>query len=561
MKAFYKGYEVRAAVESLGYKVCSYLKLRNVRIGWNSDIQTACINQRGTLWLADIADDAVVNRSVLENYCGYVIHELLHRKYTDFSVRGDTPYLARLHNAVEDVWIERKAVEAKLTGNIETLLSNLINNMIDKALEANIDWANPLQYPFVFAAHGRHYAKRVPLAQGLKPIFDEASAMVDNCCNSTDTLRVAKWIMDQLKSLDDDQQGDQGDDQGDDQGEGDGSETDQDGQEEGEKGEGKGKGQGEGDSASECDSEGDGDGSADGDGGKGGDPVDGQAVGKASAPDEQSDPVEVEPTNQAPKDAAGSGSYCEESGTCSADDHAHPSKQPDPRFTIPPTVPAKLRYEVKRLFENSGLSEFQRNRKAGSVNVHALPNVALGGDRLFKRRQETEGIDSAVVIVLDISGSMFEDYKNPDAQRMTAAIQTTSALLDTLTRAGVATCVVTYGDYTAVLKPWDMNYKKANVLMTRIESGGGSNDYFAIRYGHGLLLQRTEQRKVMFVITDGDGHRQRAREQAQRGERLGITTIGVGIQHNVSRVFDNNVHVETIADLGSASFKQIKLAA
>ena len=170
MKAFYKGYEVRAAVESLGYKVCSYLKLRNVRIGWNSDIQTACINQRGTLWLADIADDAVVPRSVLEDYCGYVIHELLHRKYTDFSVRGDTPYLARLHNAVEDVWIERKAVEAKLTGNIETLLRNLINNMIDKAFEAKVDWADPLQYPFVFAAYGRRYAKRVPLATGLQSI-------------------------------------------------------------------------------------------------------------------------------------------------------------------------------------------------------------------------------------------------------------------------------------------------------------------------------------------------------------------------------------------------------
>ena len=552
MKAFYKGYEVRAAVESLGYKVCSYLKLRNVRIGWNAGIQTACINQRGTLWLADIADDAVVPRSVLEDYCGYVIHELLHRKYTDFSVRGDTPYLARLHNAVEDVWIERKAVEAKLTGNIETLLRNLINNMIDKAFEAKVDWADPLQYPFVFAAYGRRYAKRVPLATGLQSIFYKASLMVDDCSNSTDTLRVAKWIMDQLKSLDDEQ----GKEQGEEQGEGDGSETDQDGQEEGENGEGKGRGQSEGDSASE----GDGDGSADGDG-KGGEPVEGEAVGKASAPDEQSDPVEVEPTNQAPKDSAGAGSYCEQSGTCDVNDHASPSKQPDPRFTIPPTVPAKLRYEVKRLFENSGLSEFQRNRKAGSVNVHALPNVALGGDRLFKRRQETEGIDSAVVIVLDISGSMFEDYQNPNAERMTAAIQTASALLDTLTRAGVATCVLTYGDHTAVLKPWDMNYKKANALMTRIESGGGSNDYFAIRYGHGLLLQRTEERKVMFVITDGDGHRQYAREQAQRGERLGITTIGVGIQHNVSRVFENNVHVETIADLGSASFKQIKLAA
>jgi Mg-chelatase subunit ChlD len=231
------------------------------------------------------------------------------------------------------------------------------------------------------------------------------------------------------------------------------------------------------------------------------------------------------------------------------------------RRDVTVSVPAKMRYEVKRLFENSGLSEFQRNRKAGSINVHALPKVAMGVERLFKRRQETEGIDSAVVIALDISGSMFRDYGNPDAERMTAAIQTTAALLDTLNRAGVATCVLTFGDSTAVLKPFDMNHKKVNDLLVRIEAGGGSNDYFAIRYGHGLLLQRHEERKVMFVITDGDGHKAAAKHQAQVGERLGITTIGVGIQYNVSDVYSNNVHVKSIADLGTASFKQIKLAA
>jgi Mg-chelatase subunit ChlD len=550
MKNTYFGWEFRPAVELFGHKICAALSLPQVTIEWCEGTQTAAISSKGKIRLANVRDDAVLTRKDLAKYVGFVVHELLHRKYTDFNVRGDTPYLAKLHNAVEDVWIERTAINMKLTGNIQALLANVINNMIDKAVEAKIDWANPLQYPFVFAAYGRRYAKRVPLATGLQSIFYKASLMIDTCSSSTDTLHVAKWMMDQLQHLDDDQQDDQGDDQGD------GSETDQDGQEEGKDGEGEGEGQGEGESASDGDAEGEGEGE-----GEGGEAVDGDGVGKASAPDEHSEPVEVEPTNQAPDESGGSGGYCEGSSLTEATHHADMNNRPDGRFTILPTVPAKLRYEVKRLFENSGLSEFQRNRKAGSINVHALPNVAMGGERLFKRRQETEGIDSAVVIALDISGSMFRDYGNPDAERMTAAIQTTAALLDTLNRAGVATCVLTFGDSTAVLKPFDMNHKKVNDLLVRIDAGGGSNDYFAIRYGHGLLLQRHEERKVMFVITDGDGHKTAAKHQAQVGERLGITTIGVGIQYNVSDVYSNNVHVKSIADLGTASFKQIKLAA
>jgi hypothetical protein len=48
-------------------------------------------------------------------------------------------------------------------------------------------------------------------------------------------------------------------------------------------------------------------------------------------------------------------------------------------------IPAKLRYTVRKLFENSGFEEFQHNRKSGVLNVRALPTMAHN-DRLFKRR-------------------------------------------------------------------------------------------------------------------------------------------------------------------------------
>ena len=530
MKSIYKGYEFRAAIENLAHKVNGVLfpnrALRGVT--WTDEVTTAAINQSGDIYLADIRDDATVPHIVLEQYAGFVIHELLHRKYTDFSFNAGVPYVRALHNAIEDIWIERKGIAAKVTGNIEALLGALAQDMGNKALAAVTDWSNPAQYPFVLAMHGRTYAPNMPTAAGLADIFDQACAKIDACQSSEDTLRLAYWVFDQLAAIEDAPQ------------------KPQNTPTKGDQGEGEGEGAGDSDKP------------ADGSSDKAG-AGDEEGAGKAKAPTIQTEPVEVEPTNQAPDELGGSGSYSE--GHRIIDSEQALRVSPDKRFTQRPAVPAKLRYEVKRLFENSGSEEFQLKRKAGALNVHALPTFATGSVDLFKRRQEVEGIDSAVVILLDVSGSMFDDTGNKDAQRMIAAIQTTQALLETLNKAGVKTAVLTFGSFTSVIKGFDMPSIKAVPLLERIKDGGSTNDYFAIRYAHKLLLQRPEQRKVVFAITDGDGNRRKAKAQVQSGERLGITTIGVGIQHDVSGVYPKHVNIQQIKDLGSASFKQIKLAA
>ena len=99
-------------------------------------------------------------------------------------------------------------------------------------------------------------------------------------------------------------------------------------------------------------------------------------------------------------------------------------------------IPAKLRYEIRKMFENSGTEEYNINRKQGSLNVNALANIGHT-DRLFKRRAEVAGTDSAVTVVIDCSGSM-------DGDRMQNAVNVCYALLTTLSQAGVATSVVTF---------------------------------------------------------------------------------------------------------------------
>jgi cobalamin biosynthesis protein CobT len=223
---------------------------------------------------------------------------------------------------------------------------------------------------------------------------------------------------------------------------------------------------------------------------------------------------------------------------------------------------AKLRYEVKRLFENTACESFERNLKNGRLNVRALTRHTIS-DRLFQKRYETEGVDSAVTIVLDCSGSMYDTFKMKDGTvtcRMAQAVKVCSALLQTLSCAQVATSVVTYDDHTSVLKPWNMNYRKVLPMLECMGGEQGSNDYHAVMTAHQMLYARPEQRKVCFVLTDGMGNFMATREQVQSGARLGVTTIGIGINEDVSSVYPNSVRVNAIEDLGTMTFGKLKMA-
>jgi hypothetical protein len=208
----YHGYQFKRAVVIGIHKICSDLGLRPVEVRWDAGTQTACINKSGSVILANVKDDAVLTQGDLMRYVGMAVHELLHWMYTDFdavhSAYAHGQYIAQLHNALEDAWIEGKGIKAGLTGNIEELLSALINGMVAEGLAYKnrrgeaIDWSDPIQYPFVLAVYGRKHAKiKVPLALGLEPIFAEAIKRLNTCGNSWDTLEVAKWVFDQLNNV------------------------------------------------------------------------------------------------------------------------------------------------------------------------------------------------------------------------------------------------------------------------------------------------------------------------------------------------------------------------
>jgi hypothetical protein len=227
MKSKYFGWEFREAIEAATHKIAADLGLSGVTVTWNGGITTAGINTYGQIHLANVKDDALLTRAELMKYSGFVIHELLHRKYTDFNATSNIQYVDQLCNALEDARIEHLAIDNQLTGNVTQLLTVLIDRMVGEALATVSDWTDPRQYPFVLAVYTRKHATvKVPLALGLAPIFDEAVTRLETCTDSTQTLRLAQWVFDQLQVVNPPKppvnppQPPTGPDQGEDEGEG-----------------------------------------------------------------------------------------------------------------------------------------------------------------------------------------------------------------------------------------------------------------------------------------------------------------------------------------------------
>jgi len=565
------GFEARAGLESFARTLCGSLGLPPVKVRW-SDISTAAISQGGTMYLSDIGDATKVPRNILARYAGYIVHELLHRKWTDFKARDPRRYVDRLHNALEDAWIERKAIGAGLTGNVEPLLHTLLRGLIDEA--QGVDFAALENLPFSLAVYTRRYGITVPVPAALLPVWKEAAHRLDACTSSHDTLEVARWVFEQIKQTAEDQGQQPGQDGEPQDGKPQDGEAEAEGAGDGEgqaEGEGEGEGEAEGEGNAEGEGEGEGSGKAAGQGEGEGEPADAGPVTKA--PTEHQWAREVEP-GLPRDDAAPGGSYSSTEVLRSG----APELMPFEAWATDVPVPAALRYQVRRLFENSAREWREGGFRSGTLHRPALAKVATGQAEVFARRFAEDGVDSAVAILLVVSGSMFPatmarslilqgkaaweaQRPHPSKSRISTAVGCTSVLLTTLAQAGAESMVITFGTESRIIKTWAQPWRKVLPTLRAISYEGDTNDFAGCRYATEALMRHPAQRKVLIAITDGEGE-YRTHKQVKAARALGITVLALGIQMDASETYGaGTVRVDQVADLGSVALDRLARAA
>lgn len=223
-----------------------------------------------------------------------------------------------------------------------------------------------------------------------------------------------------------------------------------------------------------------------------------------------------------------------------------------------------------------------RGMENGQLDRQRLHMAPTGSKSLFKEKRDRTIIDTAVELMLDLSGSMDEEMVRAAAITLSEALSSIPQLKLSISgfttvnkrRAGgrgflrpatfqsgvgrtEAMRISVFKDYT---EPYTKARGKLGAIRTWLSTPLGD------AYGKALerLIPRKEPRKIIFLVTDGAPSFYKADPRHndyllmekihEKAKRLGIETIGLGIGHYVltgflAKYVDKCAHIEDIGNL------------
>lgn len=247
-----------------------------------------------------------------------------------------------------------------------------------------------------------------------------------------------------------------------------------------------------------------------------------------------------------------------------------------------------MQKDIERLMAAQSLSVRTAGHRSGRLHSASLYRVMQGDGRVFQRKQEHNSKDTAVMLLVDNSGSM-------SGSRIVVAMQAAYALAQTLERVNIANEIVgfttghlsrsameqlhkehqngvRFNRHSTIVMPIYKSFgervtpqvKKRIAYQLNVQSGMNTNtDGESLEYAALRLLPRRETRKVMLVMSDGQPVGSNApyhlKATAKKLNQMGIETVGIGIQSNaVQSFYDRSMVLNDVADLPAAVMGELK---
>lgn len=213
-----------------------------------------------------------------------------------------------------------------------------------------------------------------------------------------------------------------------------------------------------------------------------------------------------------------------------------------------------------------------RQQEIGEVDERNIAALAIGQERVMMRRRRLEGLNVAVSLSWDESGSMQGGAINLVAQlahtfnESLGRIGILYELLGWTTTAGAKTNLPVYRQSPvrhAVYKAFHERGNSPEVAekMAQIKASGGTPTGEGLMFAAQRLSRVEASRKILFFLTDGQPemdvygnpstHYQFIAKTQRQCAAAGIEVIGFGIQANIEKYFENSIRIDALPQLKS----------
>lgn len=193
-----------------------------------------------------------------------------------------------------------------------------------------------------------------------------------------------------------------------------------------------------------------------------------------------------------------------------------------------------------------------------------LHRVGVGDGRIFARRQHTTALNTAVAILVDRSSSMdgrFMEVARESALAVSLALDEMSDVQQTV--------AVFPGVNSPVQKlaPFGEPIRRHAGRFGNVVASGGTPMAEALWWAFDELMARDEERRIVFVITDGELSTNKehpssyhvVRNLVDLATRSGIEMMGIGIHaKDVAQIFPKHCIIEDINELPKSMFHMLE---
>jgi Mg-chelatase subunit ChlD len=212
----------------------------------------------------------------------------------------------------------------------------------------------------------------------------------------------------------------------------------------------------------------------------------------------------------------------------------------------------RLTAQLHGIVQSETMTRHRTARRGRRLSAPHLHRVAVGDDRVFDRIEERRAPNTAIHLLVDMSGSM-------DPPKCTLAMDAALALalaLESMRGVSLAATAFPHVEWhsdnanavTAMLLRGQSVRARAGAFVQRAR--GGTPLTAALWFTAAELLAASEPRKVAIVLTDGEPNdRHSAWDIVQRMAAAGIETVGIGIFYEVSWLFPTHVTISRLNQL------------